>query len=115
MGDTEPETVLELLADDHAREILTQTSRQPMSAQELEDACGVSERTVYRRLERLESLGLVEESIEIDRDGHHRTQYETALKNVLVEIQNGEYKVHIRLEEDTADRFARIWNDIRNE
>ena len=84
MGEAGPETVLELLADEYASESLARTNRRPMSAQELEEECGASERTVYRRLERLESPGLLEQDIEVDLDGHYRTLYETAPKNVVV-------------------------------
>lgn len=115
MDDAEQKTVLELLADEYARAILAHTSLHPLSAQELQERCDASERTIYRRLDRLEELDLLEEGVEIDPDGHHRTIYETALKNVLVELRDGQYKIHIRLEEDTADRFARLWKGVRED
>lgn len=115
MGDSDPVDVLELMGDEYARTILAETSQQPLSAQKLQEVCDASERTVYRRLEQLESLGLVEEEIEIDPNGHHRTLYQTTVENVLVELEDGDYVVRIRFEEDTADRFARIWRTIRDE
>lgn len=115
MAASEPEDVFDIMADDCARQILALTSQEPMSAQELKAACDASERTIYRRLEQLESLSLLEERIEIDPKGHHRSLYETALKSVLVELQDGAYSVRIEFHEDTADRFARLWGDIRGE
>lgn len=114
MGDPDPTDVLDVVGDDHAREILAHASREAMSVEELSDACDTSERTVYRRLERLETLEWIEEHVEIDPDGHHRSVYETALKTVVVELDDGEYDVRIELREDAADRFAHIWRDMRD-
>ncbi|MCU4752365.1 helix-turn-helix domain-containing protein [Halobacteria archaeon AArc-curdl1] len=115
MADPELDEVLDLMADEHTRDILAHTSQQAMSAPELVEACDVSERTVYRRLEQLQSLGLVTENTQIDPDGHHRSVYKTGLEGVHVLLNNGQYEIRIEIEEDTADRFARMWNDIRNE
>lgn len=115
MGDSDLEEVFEIMADDCAREILARTSQQPMSAPELVEACNVSERTIYRRLERLQSLGLTTESMEIDPDGHHRAVYDTVLEAVQIELEDGEYEIRLDIKEDTAERFARMWKDIRDE
>lgn len=115
MDDTDPKEVLELMIDDYAWEILACTSREPMSASELQTACDASERTIYRRLEQLESFGLVAEDLRIDPEGHHTTTYVSSLNSVHVDLDDGEYEVHIQFEEDTADRFGRIWKDIRGE
>lgn len=115
MDEPVPEDVLDLVADDYAREILAQTSRRPMSAAELVEACGVSERTVYRRLEQLQSFGLVREELQIDQHGHHRKRYEAILKSLRVVLDDGEYEIRLQIVEDTADRFARMWENIRGE
>lgn len=115
MDDSEPEEVIGLLADDCAREILAHTSRQPMAATELTEACEASERTIYRRLEQLQSFGLVRENLQIDPQGHHRKRYEATLQSMIVELDDGKYDIRIQIEEDTADRFARMWKDIRGE
>lgn len=114
-SETEDVDLFDALADENTRRILANVSMKPMSAQELKETCDVSERTVYRRLDQLQSFGLLEESIQIDPDGHHRTVYETKLKNILVELEDGEYRIEIEFEEDTADRFARIWKDMRGD
>lgn len=103
------------MADEHAREILARTSQAPMSVPELVDALDVSERTIYRRLDDLQSLGLLTETMEIDPDGHHRSVYETKLETVRVDLNDGQYEIRLQLKEDTADRFARMWKDIRDE
>ena len=115
MGDPTPEEVFELMADEHTREILARTSQEPMSAPELVDACDASERTIYRRLEDVQALGLVTETMELHPEGHHRSVYEAKLETVRIDLEDGRYEVRLQLEEDTADRFARMWKDIRDE
>lgn len=115
MGDPTPEEVFELLGDEYAREILARTSQESMSAPELIDACDASERTIYRRLDDLQSLDLLTETMEIDPDGHHRSVYAARLETIRVDLNDGRYEIRLQLEEDTADRFARMWKDIRDE
>ena len=111
--DLEPADVFELLADDCARRIIAMASVESRTARELAERLDASERTVYRRLEQLESMGLLQTGMEIDPGGHHRTLYETALKSVLVELGDGAYTVRIDFEEDAPDRLARIWGEMR--
>ena len=113
MAEPDLEEVLDLMSDDCARDILAYTSQQPLSVPDLVDRCDASERTIYRRLEQLQSLGLIEERMQLDPDGHHRNVYETGLETINMTLEDGEYEIRIRIEEDTADRFARMWNDIR--
>lgn len=115
MTDSSPEDVIDLLADEYAREILAKTSVEAMSVKELSDACDASEMTIYRRINQLESEGLLREQLQLDRDGHHYNVYEVTLEKVTVELNDGDYHVTIKLQEDTAERFAQMWKDIRRE
>ena len=114
MDDSDPEDVLELIADDYARELLVRLSRQQMSAKELSEAADVSERTVYRRLEQLQSFDLISEELEINQQGHHHKRYRATFRKLTVELNEDGYEIHLQIKEDTADRFARMWNDIRS-
>ena len=113
MDDFEPRDVLELMADEYAREILAHLSRQQMSAKELSDVADVSERTVYRRLEQLQSFDLISEELEIDRQGNHHKRYRATFQKLTVELTDAGYEVNLQIKEDAADRFARMWGDIR--
>ena len=115
MGEPTPEEVFELMADEYAREVLAWASQKPLSALELIDACDTSERTIHRRLDNLKPLGLITETMEIDPNGHHRSVYQARLETVRVDLNDGRYEIRLQLEEDTADRFARMWKDIRDE
>ncbi|MFC6974487.1 helix-turn-helix domain-containing protein [Halomicroarcula sp. GCM10025709] len=106
--------VLALLDDPYARDILTATSEQPMSAKTLSERCDASLPTVYRRAERLVESGLLEERTEIAEDGHHYSVYEARLRRLAVELEDGTLSVELeeKQEIDVADRFTEMWDGI---
>lgn len=115
MSEGPEEELFDLLADDYARAILIATSREPMTANALSETQEMSLPTVYRRIERLQAYDLVDERIEIDPDGHHRSVYHAALDHIDVDLQEGEFEVRVRLREDAPDRFTRMWSAMRGE
>jgi predicted transcriptional regulator len=58
--DEDEDTVLAVLDDEYARTILAHLTLEPMSVDELCTACGMSDATAYRRLNRLQEVDLVE-------------------------------------------------------
>lgn len=111
----DPEEVFDLLADDYAREILAHANRKPMSVRDLTTACDAHHSTIYRRLERLQALDLLSEHLHVDIDGHHHAVYETTLAEMTVTLNDDDFHVQLRIEEDPVDRLAQMWRDIREE
>jgi DNA-binding transcriptional ArsR family regulator len=74
--------VLSLLSDEYARELLSVLSEESLSARELVDRLDMSRATVYRRLDRLESAGVLESSMRIDPDGHHRKCFQAVVERM---------------------------------
>ncbi|MFP9193934.1 helix-turn-helix domain-containing protein [Natrialbaceae archaeon A-CW1-1] len=105
----EIERLAAVLEDSTARTILTETSQEPMSATTLSERCGVSEPTIYRRLEELRESDLLIERTKLDTDGgHHRTMYATNFERLTVELRDGQLALHVDRREDPADRFTRL-------
>jgi len=67
--------VLSLLSDEYAREMLNVLVEESLSARALSERLDMSRATVYRRLNRLESAGVIESSMVVDPQGHHRKQF----------------------------------------
>jgi DNA-binding transcriptional ArsR family regulator len=67
--------VLSLLSDEYAREVLNVLVGEPLSARALSERLDMSRPTIYRRLDRLESAGVIRSSMIIDPDGHHRKRF----------------------------------------
>lgn len=107
------EDIAALLEDETVRTILTATSDEPMSASELSDRCGVSEPTIYRRLEELRACDLVEEQTRPDpAGGHHHKVYAPRLQRVIVELDDGTLALTVRRRESMADRFTDLIEGI---
>jgi DNA-binding transcriptional ArsR family regulator len=81
-----PDELLSMLSDDNAREILKAISREQLPARELAERFDISRSTVYRRLNRLQEIGIVETSLAYDSDGHHRKQFHATLDQVVLSI-----------------------------
>jgi len=80
------EEAIRLLSDDHARRVLDELDEAPLPASELVERLNSSRATVYRRLDSLESAGLVQSSISVRTDGHHRQQYSVAVDRVRLGV-----------------------------
>jgi DNA-binding transcriptional ArsR family regulator len=81
--------VLSLLSDEYARELLGVLSEESLSARELVDRLDMSRATVYRRLDRLESAGVLESSMRIDPDGHHRKCFHVVVERMQLAFDSG--------------------------
>lgn len=107
------EAVASLLEDETVREILTQTSVEPMSARRLKDHCDASGPTIYRRLERLRDADLVVKQTLPDTDeGHHRQVYAPNVERIVVELDEGSLSIHVKRQETMANRFTRLIEDV---
>lgn len=53
----------------------------------LADEYDASRPTVYRRLNRLEAVGLVDSAMTYDAHGHHRTVFEAIMQSLSIEVK----------------------------
>ncbi|MEF8777472.1 MAG: helix-turn-helix domain-containing protein [Natronomonas sp.] len=111
--DDSSEELLELLGEERVREILVATSREAMSARDLSETCDVAPSTIYRRVERMIEHDLLVERTQIESDGSHHSVYKANVDHLDVDIDDGTIDVSMHVREDAAQRFSRIWNDIR--
>lgn len=120
IGDEEPEVdeVLGTLGDDATRAIIEELS-EPMTANQLSEACGIPLSTMYRKLDRLSEASLVAESTEIRRSGQHTTRYSLDFETITVELSE-DHDLDATIErpprEVGADRrLEQLWAQLREE
>jgi DNA-binding transcriptional ArsR family regulator len=85
----DPDELLSLLSDDHARSILKTISDEGRPARTIADHLDLSRATVYRRLNRLQDAGLVETTMAYHSEGHHRKHYHAGLDEVRLSFEDG--------------------------
>lgn len=103
-----------LLADETTQQILIETTTDPMSANELSDACGVSPQTIYRRLEDLNEYDMITEDVKIDDSGHHYKVYTATLDSVVIKLTSEGFTLDLSLRERMAARFTQFVDEVRD-
>lgn len=86
-------TLLSLLDDEDCRAVLRVADDRPWSARELATACDVPPSTMYRKLDRLATAGLLDECIDICRSGRHTRGYRRAISDVSVSVDGDGFGV----------------------
>jgi predicted transcriptional regulator len=104
----DPEALADLLGDECARTILVEAKKEPRSAAELSDCAGVSEPTVYRRLERLREYDLLTEDIQPVTDGKNYKLYRTELDGIELDLSENGFEITISRRERMTDRFTQF-------
>lgn len=107
--------LLEILSDEHARMILRETMKRPMSADELSDACDLSPQSVYRRTDQLTSLGLLDTEMQYDSEGHHFRTYTADPTRIVIDVAEDDVDVTVSQRERMADRFTEFVNQVRDQ
>ncbi|WP_323676820.1 winged helix-turn-helix domain-containing protein [Halorubellus sp. PRR65] len=110
--DVDVRTVVGLLDDDYARDILAAASEETRSAKELADAIDASLPTVYRRVDDLVDAGLLVEETEVWGDGNHHSVYVTALSRVELALSEGTFEMQLETKTDVADRFTDMFERL---
>lgn len=111
--DVDDEAVLDAVHDEYAREILRHVSAEPLSGPELIERTDASKPTVYRRLSRLEDLGLVVGQVRPTGEGAQRTVYVASVDAVHVHFDDGDVAVEVdRAATDAIDRFTQLVRDL---
>ncbi|ELZ96652.1 transcription regulator [Haloferax sulfurifontis ATCC BAA-897] len=60
----------------------------------------------------LAEYDLLTEQQEIDEDGHHFKTFETTLKRVVFEIDDGGYNIDIQMRQSLVDQFESFWSEF---
>ena len=112
------EDVLGCLGDEPTRAII-QTLSEPMTANELSEACDIPLSTMYRKLDSLTEASLISETTQIRQGGQHTTRYELNFTEICV-LLSEDHTLQATIErparESTADqRLEELWAQIREE
>lgn len=115
MGDDGETDVVKLLSDEYNQRILQYTRENAQSVAALSERCDADPSTIYRRIEELESHGLVHGQHQLDPGGHHYTVYTATLREVLIRLEADGFDIEIEriADESPADRFTRLYEGFK--
>lgn len=85
--------VLDALGDEVSREILVAGMERAVTAEELSCRCNVSESTIYRRLDRLSDLGLIERCNHLVSEADSKSAYRTPVSGLTVRLDQDGLRV----------------------
>ncbi|WP_324666243.1 ArsR/SmtB family transcription factor [Haloarcula sediminis] len=78
--------LLALLGDEYTRNILSTLGDESLPAREIANRSEISRATVYRRINRLEAVGVVEEVMSIHPEGQHRREFRIAHDHIELSL-----------------------------
>lgn len=88
-ADTHTLPQFDLLDDTATQEILTALGDGPKRGRELVNLCGASRATIYRRVDSLETFGLITTEVTSDTDGHRCKEFRLLRDQLVVTINDG--------------------------
>lgn len=108
--------VLNALDDADCRTILREIT-EPMTANELIDACDIPRSTLYRKLDRLSTASLVREQDKINPEGGRITLYKRDFDDVTISMdEEDNFSVTVERPPRKADeRLEHIWSKMGDE
>ncbi|WP_019177005.1 ArsR/SmtB family transcription factor [Methanomassiliicoccus luminyensis] len=90
------EEISRLIADEYAGKILTATFKNPMSVQQVSRACAIPIAVAYRRVAKMEELGLIKcVGYEEVYRGKKVSYYQCAVNVAKVTFSSGKFNVDI--------------------
>jgi len=102
------EELLALLGDEYTRKILSTVGEESLPAREIANRSEISRATVYRRINRLEDVGVVEEVMSIHPEGQHRREFRIAHDRIELSLVDREVS-------DQADLDSSQNNSVSNQ
>ncbi|MFB6172881.1 MAG: ArsR/SmtB family transcription factor [Haloarculaceae archaeon] len=109
-----PAAVLRALDDEGCRAVLSALT-EPRTAAEIGACCDMPSSTTYQKLDRLTEAGLLEERLDLRRDGNHATRYRPAFESIEVTWEPDGLAVRIERPQRADARPASLRSDERDE
>ncbi len=111
----DPEAVTEAVENPHDRQILAVAQDRPVEAGEIIEVTGISKSTVYRRIQRLQDLDLLEVHSGVLREGHPIDRYRATVAMAGLVVEEGTVEARWRVLETPDERLFRLWDQLRGD
>ncbi len=106
------EAVMEALQNPHDRQILALSQDRPIAAQEIIEATDIPKSTAYRRINKLQEMGLITVDSGALKAGHAIERYRAQIEMAALHVEKGNVEARWRLLEQPDERLYRLWNQL---
>lgn len=101
--------VLELLADEYSRAILSQTYKKECSAIQLSQELDMPIATVYRKLKLMENAGLIfHVKTIINQCGNEEKYFKCAIREINLSLNDEKVTINFK-KKNFSERIVRLW------
>ena len=80
--------VLTALHDEDCRTVLAVTGEDALTAKEITERCDIPSSTVYRKIDRLTAVGLLDEGLRLRQSGTHSREYSRRVDHVSLALDD---------------------------
>lgn len=98
---TDCSALLDTLGNPSARAVLTAATGEPATIDDLHESCEVSRTTIYRRVNELVDLGLLEESVTLTEGNQEQRRFRTTGSEITLQVGPDGFEAHVG--SDTAE------------
>lgn len=106
--------VVKSLSDEYSRKIVLSIISESLPIEEISKQQHIPISTCYRRVHELQSYGLVRvDRTIIQEDGKKFVCYRAAFRNAKINLESGELKVDVELNQDASDKLSEMWSSVR--
>lgn len=106
---SELDELVSTLADDNAARIIAKTLTHAASARQISEATKIPLSTVYRQLERMKKIGLMQvERVVLSNSGRKTEFVRTTCKALIMDFSGSDIFVEVEFTEATEATFSRL-------
>lgn len=107
--------ILAALSDEVALRVLATLAERSASVREVAQRLAIPLASCYRHIHRLQEGGLVfVERSAFTPDGKRYELYRATLRRATITLEGGTVAVRCEMNDAAEDRFARLWDAVRN-
>ena len=106
---SDSEEILSILNDEDSRNIIKKITDKELTILQLSSMLGIPQSSAYRKVRKLEDLGLIKKSKVVrTQDGSDENYYKSMVYQIVVSFKNGELSFTVE-KFKMEDKIVRLW------
>lgn len=107
--------VMKIVSDEYSRKIVVSIMSRSLSIEEISRERNIPISTCYRRIRRMQNLGLVKvDKTVIQEDGKKYVCYRAAFRDPSIQLLSGELVVDVIPNTEPSDKLYAMWSTMKD-